>query len=135
MNDNNYQPIKSFRDLYVYQNLYKAMIIVHTKIVLGLPKDEKFNLADQMKRASKGAPALIAEGFAKRYQPRAWRKYIEDTIGESNEMVHHLSICIDVYPQYVDVELCNEAIDIYDHSCRQLTKLSQNWTDFHKNKK
>jgi len=66
MNDN-YQPIKSFKDLYVYQNLYEAMIIVHTKIVPSLPQDEKFDLGSQMKRASKSAPALIAEGFAKRY--------------------------------------------------------------------
>ncbi len=134
-NNTNYQPIKSFQDLHVYQNLYKAMVIVHIKIVPSLPKEEKFNLADQMKRASKEAPALIAEGFAKRYQPRAWHKYIEDTTGEANEMIHHLSVCIDIYPQYVDVNLCKETINIYDISCKQLTKLSQSWVDFHKNKK
>lgn len=111
------------------------MVIVHTKIVPSLPKEEKFNLADQMKRASKSAPALIAEGFAKRYQKRAWHKYIEDTTGEANEMIHHLSVCIDIYPQYVDVKLCKDVIDIYDHSCRQLTKLSQSWTNFHEEKK
>ncbi|MDP3900081.1 MAG: four helix bundle protein [bacterium] len=131
----NYQPIRSFRDLHVYQNLYKAMVIVHTKIVPNLPKEERFDLVDQMKRASKGAPALLAEGFAKRYQTRAWHKYLEDTIGESSEMIHHLSVCIDLYSQYIDISLCNELISMYDICCKQLAKLDQCWTDFHKQKK
>src|SRR3989338_278503 len=129
--ENNYQPIRSFRDLRVYQNLHKAMIIVHTKIVPTLPKEEKFDLCDQMKRASKSSPAQIAEGFAKRYQKRAWHKYIEDSQGEANEMINHLTVCIDVYPQYVNAELCQETIDLYDICCRQLTKLSQSWQNFH----
>jgi len=133
-NINNYKPIKSFQDLIVYQNLYKAMIIVHQQIVPKLPKEERFDLADQMKRASKAAPALIAEGFAKRYQKRQWQKYINDTIGECNEMIHHLSVCIDVYSQYVDIKICQQAIDLYDISCKQLTKLGQSWQNFHDNK-
>lgn len=61
-------PIKTFQDLIVYKNLYKAMIIVLTKIIPDLPKEEKFDLVDQMRRCCKAGPALIAEGFAKRYQ-------------------------------------------------------------------
>jgi len=134
MEGTNKKPIKSFQDLIVYQNLYKAMVIIHTRIIPDLPKEEKFDLADQMKRASKGAPALIAEGFAKRYQKRQWQKYINDTLGECNEMIHHLSICIDVYGQYVNSTLCKETIDLYDMTCRQLTKLGQSWQNYHENK-
>jgi four helix bundle protein len=133
-NSNNYKTIKSFRDLVVYQNLYKDMILVHTQIIPSLPKEEKFDLAPQMRRASKASPALIAEGFAKRYQKRQWQKYITDAIGECNEMIHHLSVCIDVYGQYVNVTLCKELIDSYDISCKQLTKLGQSWQDYHRDK-
>lgn len=125
------KPIKSFRDLIVYQNLYKAMLMIHKQIIANLPREEKYDLVDQMRRASKAAPALIAEGFAKRYQKRQWRKYINDTIGESNEMIHHLSICIDVYPKCIDKCLCKKAIDLYDLSAKQLTKLGQTWQNFH----
>jgi len=59
--------IKSFQDLIIYQNLYKAMLVVHMEIVSSLSSDERFGLCSQMKRASKAAPALIAEGFAKRF--------------------------------------------------------------------
>lgn len=135
MNENiNRKTIKSFQDLEVYQRLYKAMILVHKEIVPKLPKEEKFDLGDQMKRASKGAPALIAEGFAKRYQVKQWKKYLNDTVGECNEMIHHLSVCIDVYSQYVNVETCKEVIDIYDISCKQLTKLGQSWKNYHDKK-
>ena len=126
-----HKPIKSFHDLVVYQNLYKAMMIVLTKIIPSLPKEEKFDLTNQMRRATKAGPALIAEGFAKRYQKRQWKKYISDTIGECNEMIHHLSVCIDAYSRYVDVDLCKKVIDAYDVVCKQLTKLGQSWQDYH----
>lgn len=124
-------PIKTFQDLVVYQNLYRTMVLVHRDVVPKLPKDERFDLVDQMKRASKAAPALLAEGFAKRYQKRQWQKYLNDTIGECNEMIHHLSVCLDVYGQYVEPTLCRQLIDAYDVSCKQLTRLGQKWQDFH----
>ncbi len=124
-------PIKTFSDLEIYQSLYQAMLIVHRDIIPLLPKTEKFDLVDQMRRASKAGPALIAEGFAKRYQARQWRKYLHDTIGESNEMIHHLSACIDIYPKDVNIVLCKEVIELYIRSCKQLTRLSQVWQDYH----
>jgi four helix bundle protein len=59
--------IKSFTDLRVYQNLYRAMIVVLIKIIPTLPKEERYDLVDQMRRCCKASPALLAEGFAKRY--------------------------------------------------------------------
>jgi len=70
--ENRNKAIKTFQDLRAYQNLYKAMILVLTKIVPNLPKEEKYDLANQMRRACKAGPALIAEGFAKRYQKKNW---------------------------------------------------------------
>lgn len=110
------------------------MKIVLVEIIPGLPKDERFDLADQMRRACKAGPALIAEGFAKRYFQRSWRKYINDTIGECNEMIHHLSVCMDVYANSVDVDLCKEVVEIYDLTCKQLTRLGQSWQNYHERK-
>ena len=125
------RPIKNFTDLIVYQNLYRAMVLVITKVLPTLPKEEKFDLVDQMRRASKAGPALLAEGFAKRYQIRQWRKYLNDTVGECNEMIHHLSVCIDIYGEFVDKMMCREIMDLYDKSCKQITKLGQAWKDYH----
>jgi len=125
------KPIRSFQDLRAYQNLYRAMIIVLTKIILRLPKEERYDLVDQMRRCCKAAPALLAEGFAKRYQKINWQRYINDTIGEANEMVHHLTVCLDVYSKYIDVNVVKKAIELYEISCRQLINLKKSWRNFH----
>jgi four helix bundle protein len=132
--ENRNKTIKAFQDLRAYQNLYKAMILVLTKIVPKLPNEEKYDLANQMRRACKAGPALIAEGFAKRYQKRNWQKYIDDAIGESNEMINNLSVCIDVYSRYTNKDLCQEVIEIYDTASRQLYKLRMSWRNFHENR-
>ncbi len=124
--------ITSFRDLDVYQNTYKAMLIVMKEIVIKLPYSEKYDLRNQLSRACKSIPRLIAEGYAKRHQKAGFQKYIDDAMGECNEMVVSLSQCRDIYPTYMNVERCDEVIDIYDKSGRQLYKLGNSWTNFKK---
>lgn len=129
------KPIKSFQDLDVYQRLYKLMLVVLKEIVPKLPQEERYDLKSQLSRCCKSSPALVSEGFAKRYQLRSWRKYLEDATGECNEMIHHLSVCRDVYGKYVDVKLCRWLIDEYDIACKQLSNLSKSWKNFHDNDK
>ena len=123
--------IRSFQDLKVYQRLYKAMLVVLKEVVPNLPIEERYDLKDQLRRCCKSAPALVAEGFAKRYQQRNWRKYLEDASGECNEMIHHLSVCVDVYGEDVDSKLCKQLIESYDIANRQLYRLRESWRDFH----
>lgn len=122
--------ITSFRDLEVYQNTYNAMLIVMKEIVPKLPDNEKYDLKDQSSRACKAIPRLIAEGYAKRHQKAGFQKYIDDAMGECNEMVVSLSQRRDIYPTYVNVKRCDELIDVYDKSGRQLYKLGNAWTNF-----
>ena len=65
--------IRSFRDLEVYQESLKLAKEIHF-LVKDFPKSEKFLLVDQMKRASRGIPSLIAEGWAKRRQTKGFKK-------------------------------------------------------------
>ena len=122
--------ITSFRDLEVYQNSYSAMIVVMKEFVPKLPDSEKYDLKDQLSRACKSIPRLIAEGYAKRHQKAGFQKYIDDAMAECNEMVVSLSQCKDIYPTYVNIKCCDELIDIYDKSGRQLYKLGGAWTNF-----
>ena len=100
------------------------------QIVPKLPDSEKYDLKDQLSRACKAIPRLIAEGYGKRHQKAGFQKYIDDAIGECNEMIVSLSQDRDIYPTYVDVNQCDELIDIYDKSGRQLYKLGESWTNF-----
>ncbi len=116
------KPITSFRDLEVYQNTYKSMLIIVKDIILLLSKSEKFDLTDQLSRSCKAIPRLIAEGYAKRHQKMGFQKYLDDAMGESNESIVSLEQCKDIYN--INEKLINELIDVYDKSSRQLYKLS-----------
>ncbi len=120
--------IRSFTDLDVYQSTYKASLDVLTKIVPKLPKSERLDLADQLRRSAKAIPRLIAEGYAKRHQKRAFQKYLDDAAGESNETIVSLSHVRDVYK--IESKLVTELIDIYDKASRQLYNLSVVWQSF-----
>jgi four helix bundle protein len=122
--------IASFRDLEVYQNTYNSMLIVMKGILPKLPDTEKYDLKDQLSRACKAIPRLIAEGYAKRHQKLGFQKYLDDAMAECNEMVVSLSQSRDIYPTYVDIKRCDELIDVYDKSGRQLYKLGSSWTNF-----
>lgn len=106
------------------------MLIVMKEIVHKLPISEKYDLKDQLSRACKSIPRLIAEGYAKRHQKAGFQKYIDDAMGECNEMVVSVSQCRDIYPTYIDTKRCEELIDIYDKTGRQLYKLGESWTNF-----
>ncbi len=119
--------VRTFQELDVYKRLYNTMISVMTKVLPKLPHEERFDLVDQMRRASKAPLAIIAEGYAKKNYKRDWQRYINDAIGECNEMITHLSCCRDVYHNHISKELINELINEYDISGKQLYRLGESW--------
>jgi four helix bundle protein len=130
MAETNKKPIKSFRDLDVYQNSYKAMVLMMKEIIFKLPNSEKYDLVDQLSRSCKAVPRLIAEGYAKRHQRAGFQKYLDDAMGECNETIVGLETIKDIYTKFVSVDRCNQLIDIYDKSGRQLFNLSKAWSKF-----
>lgn len=130
MENKNNRKITSFHDLEVYQNSYNASIKVMKNIVPKLPEIEKNDLKSQLSRSCKSIPRLIAEGYGKRHQKKGFQKYLDDGISESNEMIVCLCHCKDLYYGYVDIKLCNELIDTYDKTGRQLYNLSFAWSKF-----
>jgi len=122
--------IVSFSNLEVYQNTYEAMLLTARHILPKLPDHEKYDLRDQISRASKSIPRLIAEGYAKRHQRAGFQKYLDDAMGESNELVVSLSQCKDLYPQQINAVTCKDLIDRYDKVGRQLYRLNIAWHKF-----
>ncbi|MCL5970870.1 MAG: four helix bundle protein [Patescibacteria group bacterium] len=122
------KPIRSFRDLEVYQNSYKGSVLIATRILPKLPDAEKFDLKDQLGRSSKAVPRLIAEGYAKKHQKFGFQKYIDDAMAESNETIVSLEHVKDIYK--IEVALCLELVDLYDKTSRQLFNLAKAWDSF-----
>jgi len=120
--------IVSFRDLEVYQNTYKASIILMKEIIPQLPRSEQYDLTNQLARSCKAIPRLIAEGYAKKHQKAGFQKYLDDAMAECNETIVGLEHVKDIYG--IKTSLCNELIQIYDQSGRQLYKLALAWDKF-----
>ena len=55
-------------------------------------------------------------------------------MAESNETIVTLCEARDLYPSYVDTNVCSELIDTYDKASRQLYKLSLAWSKFSQRK-
>lgn len=120
--------IISFRNLEVYQNTYKAMLVVMNQLIPKLPASEKYDLKDQLSRSAKTIPRLIAEGYGKRHQKFGFQKYLDDAIAECNETVVSIEQCRDIYN--IDPHVCEELVKTYDKSARQLFKLAEAWDKF-----
>ncbi len=85
-----------------------------------------------MRRTSIAPLGIIAEGYAKKHQKKAWKKYLEGALGECNEMITHLSFTKDIYSDRIDTKLCDSLIEIYDISGKQIFRLGESWKNFNK---
>ena len=57
--------IQSFEDLLVWQKAHQLVLAVYTA-TRAFPKDERYGIVSQIRRAAASVPANIAEGFRKR---------------------------------------------------------------------
>ena len=57
--------MRSYRGLEVYQKSYDLALRIH-KVTLKFPDYERYEIASQMRRASKSITLNIGEGFARR---------------------------------------------------------------------
>ncbi len=64
MNNGNNDKIKSFKDLYAWQESHQLVILIY-KITKNFPKEEIFGLISQMRRCVISITSNIAEGFSR----------------------------------------------------------------------
>lgn len=87
--------IIGFENLEVFQRAYRVSLGVH-ELTLKFPKDERFGLSDQIRRASRGICANIAEGFGKQsYSKAEFRRFLMIALGSADEMRVWLIYCFD----------------------------------------
>ena len=82
--------IKSFEDLEVWQIATDLAVKVY-KLVLYFPKDERYGIIDQLKRAVTSIAANIAEGFG-RYHYKDSVKFLYNARGSLFEVRSHLLV-------------------------------------------
>jgi len=119
------RPIQGYEGLEVFQRSMALVRPVH-EAAKKLPGYEQFDLAQQMRRASKSIPTNIAEGFSKRSTAKDFKLYLGHALGSANEMLIHLRIAQEL-EYFTDGEL-KSLKDDYQVVCRQINKLMQVWS-------
>jgi len=117
-------PIKSYRDLQVYQRA-KALVVPMHQLVESSPAHERFDLCDQIRRASKSVVANIVEGYSHKDTPAKAKQFWRHSMGSANEMVEHLETAVAL--GYASQDSCQPHVEQYTIVAKQPNKLIQNW--------
>ena len=85
---------RTFQDLIVWQKAHEFVLAVY-KISKTFPKDERYGLASQFRRAAVSIPANIAEGFKKKGRPDKAR-FMNIAQGSLEECRYYLILISDL---------------------------------------
>lgn len=86
--------IKSFTGLYAWQEGHKLVLAIY-KETSKFPKEEKYSITDQIRRAATSVTSNIAEGFS-RYGKNEKRQFYRMALGSLTELQNQLLITRDV---------------------------------------
>ena len=118
--------VTSFEDLEVFGRAYRISLEVH-RASLDFPTIEQYALADQIRRASKGICANLAEGYAKQHGSKAeFKRFILIALGSAEEMRVWTRYCLDL--GYIDEATWRRWRDEYQAIARMLQGLRKSWT-------
>ncbi len=118
--------IKQVEDLEVFQKAYKLSLELHGAS-LGFPKHEQYHgIADQIRRASEGICANLAEGFGKQsYSKVEFKRFIAMAIGSADEIRLWLSYCNDL--KYLTESEVRNYRNEYQTIAKMLSGLHKVW--------
>ena len=100
-----------YRELKIYEKSYKAALAIY-RMTETFPKEEKYGIISQMRRASISIALNIAEGNAKRESKQEFKRFLQMSMGSANEM----SVLIDFakYLGYIDKTTHERASQEYE---------------------
>ena len=92
--------LKNFKELKVWRKSYQLCLDIY-KVTKGFPKEEKYGLTSQIRRASVSIPSNIAEGYGRRTTPDYVRSlYV--AYGSICELETQIMLCGDL--TYIEEE-------------------------------
>jgi len=110
----------SFKDLEVYKRSYRLALKIH-RFSLTLPKYLQFDIADQIRRASRSIPSDIAEAYARAKSNKDRANLLSDAIGSNEEMLFNLKFMKDT--KLLDQKRYAEWVSEYTVNGKQLFRL------------
>jgi len=120
-------PIRTYRDLEVYQRAYGAALEA-SRLTKSFPRFEQMELARQLRRSARSVPANIVEGWAKRSSAAEFKRYLQNALGSCAETKMWLEMAKD--ERYLGEEKYRELDEEYGQIAAKLTRLWKQWRTF-----
>ncbi|PIZ87953.1 MAG: four helix bundle protein [Candidatus Nealsonbacteria bacterium CG_4_10_14_0_2_um_filter_39_15] len=111
--------IKTFRDIKVWQKAHELVIKIY-KITIKFPVEEKYSLANQMRRAVVSVASNIVEGF-KRKSLKDRLHFYNIADGSLEELKYQLLVSQDL--KYITEEIYRETINLAE----EVSKMLNSW--------
>lgn len=108
---------ESFESLQAWQKAHALILFVHREIMPRIPKDEKWDLIDQIRRSSKSVGANIAEGYGRFYYKDRVR-FCYNARGSLSETENHLIVAKDL--GHITAQLYQQGRDMAGETQRLL---------------
>ena len=116
--------IKGFKDLVIYQKSYELSIKVHT-LTLKYPKNERYEIVSQIRRAAMSVPLNIAEGYGKKDSEADFKRFLRMALGSCNEMEVLMDMSKDL--GYIEENTHREMTEEYIVLRKQIITLIEKW--------
>ncbi len=113
----------SFRDLTVYKKAFALAMEIFEKTKL-FPKEERYELVDQLRRSSRSVCRAIGEGYRKRQYPKHFSSKMSDADMENTES--QVSIDFAKSCAYISTEIYNDLINQSEEVGRMLNHMINN---------
>ncbi len=118
--------IKTFTDLEIYKEAIELAKSVSEQIKF-IPKDER-DLIGQIRRCSRSIPSQIAEGYGRKYSEKEFKKYLNNSAAECNEMITHVTVV--QMERYWKPEFCKNFLDRYIILGKRIANTAKVWQNF-----
>ena len=115
--------IRSYTDLKVYKIAFESAMRIF-ELSKTWPKEERYSLTDQIRRASRSVCGNIAEAWRKRRYTNHFVSKLSDSDTEAAETEVWLDFAIKC--TYIEEKDHSDLKDNYDYICRMLTKMMNN---------
>ena len=115
---------QGYKNLDVYKIGFDLVKPVYA-VARALPDIERYDLASQIRQASKSIPANIGEGYALRDAPKMFCKHLRIAYGSPVEMQVHFDLALEL--GYVTSEVRDEFAAGYEVLARKIYRLWQHW--------
>lgn len=124
------KPVRTFRDLEVYQKTIECSVIISKNIVPVLIK-LKYPYAERLGECAFAVPLLVAESHSLRFADFALGVgYLEKAMAGCNKMIVYLEHVKGLYGSKIDTGLIEDLVGRYVDMRTKMFRLEKSWKKF-----